>query len=239
VEEITEHLVAVTSAGMQAGFHVIGEEGCRIVVAGLTAAAERIGTSTFRRHAHRLEHAEMLHPDHVPLLAELGVTASMQPMFDALWGGQRGMYEQRLGTARAAGMNRIAELVSAGVVVAFGSDAPVTSVGPWAAVRASVQHHQESQRLTARAAFSAHTRSGWRAVGESETGVLAPGAPAHYAVWDVDDMTVQVPDSRVASWSTDPRSGTPGLPTLDNAHRLPTCLRTVVHGRTVHDSFDD
>jgi hypothetical protein len=66
--------------------------------------------------------------------------------------------------------------------------------------------------------------------------VLAPGAPAHLAVWDVAELTVQIPDDRVSAWSTDPRSGTPGLPVLDPDLPLPTCLRTIVAGRTVHDT---
>jgi predicted amidohydrolase YtcJ len=94
----------------------------------------------------------------------------MQPMFDGLWGGPGGMYEQRLGAERAAGMNRFADLVSAGVLVAFGSDAPVTDLGPWAAVRAAVHPTNPGQALSTRAAFGAHTRSGWRAVGRPDAG---------------------------------------------------------------------
>ena len=45
---------------------------------------------------------------------------------------------------------------------------------------------------------------------------------------------VQAPDDRVARWSTDPRSGTPGLPDLTPGRDLPVCLRTVVGGRTVY-----
>ncbi len=229
---------AATRAGMQAGFHVIGDAASEAVVAGLRTAAELVGLPAMRAAMHRLEHAELLTDDHVRALAELGVTASMQPMFDGLWGGPGGMYEQRLGVTRAAGMNRFADLVSAGVLVAFGSDAPVTELGPWAAVRAAVHPTNPGQALSTRAAFGAHTRSGWRAVGQPDTGTLAPGAPAHLAVWAVDDIVVQAPDERVAAWSTDPRSGTPGLPPLGPDLPLPRCLRTVVHGRTVFDSGD-
>ncbi len=64
--------------------------------------------------------------------------------------------------------------------------------------------------------------------------MLVPGAVASYAIWAATDLVVQAPDDRVAGWSTDPRSGTPGLPDLTPGHPLPTCLRTVVRGRTVH-----
>jgi predicted amidohydrolase YtcJ len=235
-DEIAEHVVAATEAGMQAGFHVIGDAASDAVVTGLRTATERVGLPAMRAAMHRLEHAELLTDDHVHALAELGVTASMQPMFDGLWGGPGGMYEQRLGAARAAGMNRFADLVSSGVLVAFGSDAPVTDLGPWAAVRAAVHPTNPGQALSTRAAFGAHTRSGWRAIGQPESGTLAPGAPAHLAIWAVDDIVVQAPDERVAAWSTDPRSGTPGLPPLAPDLPLPRCLRTIVHGRTVFDS---
>jgi len=235
-DAVAEHVAAATTAGLQAGFHVIGDAAAAEAVAGLRTAAERVGTGPFRALGHRLEHAEMLTDQHVAALAELGVTASMQPMFDGLWAGPGGMYEQRLGAERTAAMNRFADLVAAGALVAFGSDAPVTDVGPWEAVRAALEHSNPAQRLSARAAFAAHTRAGWRAVGQPGTGVLEPGAPAHVAVWGDVDVLVQAPDSRVSAWSTDPRSGTPGLPDLSSDAPTPRCLRTVVAGRAVFDS---
>ena len=236
--DVADHVVAATRAGLQAGFHVIGDAAADAVVAGLQRAAGHVGLDAMRAVQHRLEHAELLTDEHVATLADLGVTASMQPMFDGLWGGPGGMYERRLGPGRTATMNRFADLVARGVLVAFGSDAPVTDLGPWAAVRAAVLHTIPGQRLSARAAFSAHTRAGWRAVGRPDCGVVAPGAPAHLAIWEADDVVVQAPDERVANWSTDPRSGTPGLPDLTADRPLPRCLRTIVRGQVVFDSGD-
>ena len=115
----------------------------------------------------------------------------------------------------------------------LGSDSPVTPLDPWGAVRAAAFHRTPEHRVSARAAFNAHTRGGWRASGRDDTGVLVPGAPADFAVWDSADLVVQAPDQRVANWSTDPRSGTPGLPDLTPGRPLPSALRTVVGGRTV------
>lgn len=235
-DDVRDHVIACTQAGMQAGFHVIGDAAADAVVRGLVAAATEVGEPALRSARHRLEHAELLNDEHIAALSALGVTASMQPMFDALWGGTGGMYERRIGPERAAGMNRFADLLAAGVPLAFGSDAPVTALGPWAAVRAAVEHSVPAQRISARAAFAAHTRGAWRAIGRDDAGVLAPGAPAHFAVWDVPAMAVQAPDARIAAWSTDPRSGTPGLPVLGQDIPLPQCLRTVVAGRTIHDT---
>jgi hypothetical protein len=124
------------------------------------------------------------------------------------------------------------------VPLAFGSDAPVTPLGPWAAVRAAAHHQTPESRLSVRAAFAAHTRGGWRAAGRDDAGVLAPGAPATYAVWHAGDLVVRTPDERVRAWSTDPRSRVPGLPDVAPGLPLPHCLRTVVRGRTVYDSVE-
>jgi predicted amidohydrolase YtcJ len=123
------------------------------------------------------------------------------------------------------------------VPLALGSDTPVTPFDPWSAVRACAFHSDPGQRISARAAFLAHTRGGWRAARRDGHGVLALGAPATLAVWEAGDLVVQAPDDRIQAWSTDPRSGTPGLPDLTPGRALPRCLRTVVDGRVAHDAL--
>ncbi|MEU5534879.1 amidohydrolase [Streptomyces sp. NPDC020362] len=231
--DVATHVTACTEAGLQAGFHAIGDAAVGAVVEGVRAAAEKVGLARVRAARHRAEHAEMLTSGAVAAFAELGLIASVQPAFDALWGGEDGMYAQRLGGQRARTLNPFAALLRAGVPLAFGSDSPVTPLDPWGTVRAAAFHHTPEHRVSVRAAFTAHTRGGWRAVGRDDAGVLVPGAPADYAVWRTDELVVQAPDDRVARWSTDPRSGTPGLPDLTPGRDLPVCLRTVVGGRTV------
>ncbi|MCA1655973.1 MAG: amidohydrolase family protein, partial [Pseudonocardiaceae bacterium] len=136
-EQIADHLVACSADGVQGGFHVIGDAGTDAVLAGLDLARQRVGRPLTDAR-HRLEHLEMIDIDHAGRLGSLGVVASVQPLFDAYWGGPRGMYAQRLGERRAAELNRFAHLHEAGVTLAFGSDAPVTAVDPWATVRAAV-----------------------------------------------------------------------------------------------------
>ncbi|MFJ4203017.1 amidohydrolase [Streptomyces sviceus] len=230
---VASHVAACTEAGLQAGFHAIGDAAVTAVVEGVRAVADKLGLARVRAARHRIEHVEMLTPEAVAAFAELGLTASVQPAFDALWGGEDGMYARRLGRARASRLNPFAALLRAGVPLAFGSDSPVTPLDPWGTVRAAAFHRTPEHRVSVRAAFTAHTRGGWRAVGRDDAGVLVPGAPADYAVWHTGELVVQAPDDRVARWSTDPRSGTPGLPDLTPGRDLPVCLRTVVGGRTV------
>jgi predicted amidohydrolase YtcJ len=235
-DEVTRHVLACTEAGLQAGFHVIGDRACAELVEGLRRAADKVGTAAIVRGRHRLEHLEMVSAADMVTLAELGVTASMQPMFDATWGGENSLYAQRLGADRARPMNAFASLSRAGVPLAFGSDSPVTPFAPWEGVRAAAWHQTGSERITVRAAFHAFTRGGWRAAGRDEGGVLAVGAPASLAVWDVPgDLRVQTPDPRVAAWSTDPRAGVPHLPDLQPGLPLPTCVLTLVGGEVAFE----
>ncbi|HVQ86914.1 MAG TPA: amidohydrolase family protein, partial [Actinomycetes bacterium] len=201
--------------------------------AGFSEAAEAVGGDVVRCARHRLEHVEMVDANHLRVFAEFGVVASVQPVFDELWGGDSGMYVGRLGERRARTLNPFSAMIDAGIPLALGSDAPVTPLGPWSAVRAAALHQTPEHRISVRAAFNAHTRGGWRAAGLDAGGSLTVGAPANLAVWSASDLVVQSPDDRVAAWSTDPRAGVPGLPTLESDAALPICLRTVVRGSTV------
>ena len=241
-EQIAGFLVACAEAGVQPGFHVIGDYAMDLLVGGLALATDAVGEHRVRALTVRAEHAEMADRKVIEKLARHGVVVSAQPGFDAAWGGPEGMYARRLGWERAEGMNPFAAYGAAGVVLAFGSDSPVIPLGPWDAVRAAAFHRTPASRITVRAAFAAHTRGGWRAlrsgaagVPADEQGVLAPGAAATYAVWQAGDLVVQTPDSRVAAWSTDERAGVPGLPDLTPGEPSPVCLRTAVRGRVVHD----
>jgi predicted amidohydrolase YtcJ len=207
VEQIRDHVVLCTRSGLQAGFHAIGDAAVGAVAAGMAAAAEQVGQDAFRAAGHRIEHLELVPDGAAQTLGRLGVVASVQPAFDALWGGESGLYTDRLGVQRSLASNPFARLAAAGMVLAFGSDAPVTPLAPWEGVRAAVQHHSPVSRVDAAAAFAAHTAGGWAAA-HRPGGTLTAGAPAHLAVWDTD----RFPDL----------TGAP-----------PRCLRTVADGRTI------
>jgi len=214
-EQVRDHVAACSLAGIQAGFHVIGDAGADTVIAGMRAAATQVGTVKVVAARHRLEHLEMVDAGAIKALVELGVTASVQPAFDAHWGGPDGMYAARLGRERVTGMNPFADMTTAGMSLAFGSDTPVTPFAPWEAISACVNHHDPAQRISAGSAFLAHTRGGWRAAGIDDRGYLDLGQPASFAVWSVGNA--------------------PGLPDLSPGATLPATLRTVIRGRTVFD----
>ena len=233
---ISGHLAACTEAGVSAGFHVIGDAAVTAVLGAIEGVVERFGAPAVARCGHRLEHLEMVSAEQAAKLGRWGIVASMQPSFDALWGGPDGMYARRLGAQRAARLNPLALLASAGVPLAFGSDTPVTSIDPWSWVRAASHHRTPGSAISPRAAFAAATRGAWRAGGVHDglTGTLVPGAPASYALWETGDLDVSAPADAVQRWSTDPRSRVPALPRLDPEDPLPRCRQTVHRGVAIH-----
>lgn len=220
-EQVRAHLLDCVGHGVQGGFHAIGDAAIATVLAGFAAAADKVGVERLRAGRHRVEHVEMADRRLVAGLVEFGIVASVQPAFDRLWGGPEAMYAQRLGVARALETNPLGAMHAVGVSLAFGSDSPVTPLDPWGSVRAAVGHHNPVHRMSVKAAFAAHTRGGWRAVHRDDHGVLVPGAPATFAVWEASAGVVD------------------GLPVLsaegpgEPEPELPVCRRTVLDGRVI------
>lgn len=229
-EQIRDHLLDCARHGMQGGFHAIGDAAIATVLAGFGEAARTLGVDRLRAARHRVEHAEIMSKRLIAGFVEYGIVASMQPAFDRLWGGEDRMYAQRLGVSRSLESNPMGAMHGVGVTLAFGSDSPVTPLDPWGSVRAAVAHFNPAQRMSARAAFAAHTRGGWRAVFRDDEGVLAPGAPATFAVWwapaGIDrGLPVLVASEVELRGPADP---TP----------LPVCLRTVLRGQVIYEALD-
>jgi predicted amidohydrolase YtcJ len=221
-DEIAGHLRDCTLAGLQAGFHCIGDDAVTAAVEGIRRAAAELGVEAVRQARHRLEHLELIAATDIATLAELGVTASVQPAFDAEWGRPGELYDTRLGPDRARTMNPFGSLARAGVTLAFGTDAPVTPVAGWAMVQAAVDHSRPDERLATEDAFAAATQGGHRAAGRDRAGRIAVGWRADLAAWD-NPFGV---------------AGVTGLPVLEAGGSYPECVLTVAAGRIAYSHPD-
>jgi len=168
------------AAGYQLSAHAIGDEAVDAVVERF-ADCEAPGDAR-----HRVEHAELVDDATVDRMADLGLVASVQPNF-LKWARPGGLYESRLGDRRTE-TNRFADLLEAGVPVAFGSDC--MPLDPLFGVHQTVNAPAERQRLGVTEALRAYTLGGAYAgfdedrLGTVEAGKRADLVALERSPWD-------------------------------------------------------
>jgi hypothetical protein len=171
--------------------HAIGDRAVAAVLDAIARAPARPADAP----GDRIEHLQLLRPADAHRLAELGVTASVQPVHCA---ADRAMVED-CWADRADLAYPYRALTASGALLAFGSDAPIESPNPWHGVFAAVHRRhpgdgtpdwQTHQAIGAASALAAYTLGPARAMGRSDEGHLLPGARADLAVLDVDLATL-------------------------------------------------
>lgn len=173
------------SMGIAAGVHAIGDA----AIDQCLRVWERVlrGKPSRRGARHFIEHFECARPEHIAACARMGIALSMQPQFDAQWGGTGAMYEARLGTRRMRSMNALGSIVRSGALLCGGDDAPVCPLDPLSGMQACLDHHEAAERLNAHEALAAYTvNAASLAYAERETGNLDPGLSADLVVLDGD-----------------------------------------------------
>ena len=182
-------------AGIAVHIHAIGDQANRNVLDAIEAT-RRAGTGLHLRH--RIEHAQVLHPDDLPRFAALGVIASMQPIHctqdmrlaDAHWG------------ARSAGAYAWRSLLDSGAVLAFGSDSPVEDLNVIRGIHAAVTRRMADgypgpdgwypeQCISVEEAVYAYTVGAAYSVGmENRQGKIAPGMLADLTILSDDIFSI-------------------------------------------------
>lgn len=177
-------------AGLQVGVHAIGDRAIEQAIFTWESVYRSLDSRErrhFRARRHRIEHFELPTTGQIERAAALGLAISVQPAFDAEWGRPGGLYETALGRDRAAAMNPFHSYLERGIALGAGSDAPVTPLDPWAAIRAMESHNQPDQRLGRMDALRLHITGGARlARQEEKKGTLEPGFHADFTVWEFD-----------------------------------------------------
>lgn len=107
-------------AGFQVNAHAIGDAGVRW---GLDAFE---GGGVTPDHRFRIEHASIIAPDDLARFAELGVVASMQPVFVGEYGRWA---EDRVGPERVRWVLPIRDLLATRAVIASGTDFTASDTG--------------------------------------------------------------------------------------------------------------
>lgn len=185
-----EICVEADRLGLQITVHAVGDGAVRTTLDGYEAARRANGPRDSR---HRVEHIELLHPDDLPRLLELGVTASMQPTHPPGIGGWP--LEPTLGSIGrdrwpwAYAWRRVHD---AGVPLVFATDWPVTPVDPIVAIHDALSRQPwaddiPDQRLSLDDTLAAYTIAGARAeFAENRRGLIARGFQADLVLIEGD-----------------------------------------------------
>lgn len=201
-EQILEHGQVAADTGMSLAIHAIGDRANHEVLDAfeqLRVYEKEKGLPAFR---HRIEHTQLLHPDDIDRLAQLGVIASMQPIH-----ATSDMYiAEKFWGARSMGAYAWKSLLNRGTHMAFGSDAPVESPNPFWGLHAAVTRTRPgnipsadgwypAERLTLVEALAGFTTGpAYAANWEDEMGQLAPGFFADLIVLKDDPFTLPPQD---------------------------------------------
>jgi predicted amidohydrolase YtcJ len=193
-DTLAEFFHAGHNAGLQVGVHAIGDRAIEQVLSTwerVYLALDSRERRHFRARRHRVEHFVLPSMDQLERAAMLGLCVSAQPSFDRIWGQGGGLYEERLGPARAMAAHPIRTMLERGIEVGVGSDSPVTPLDPMLALTALEEHHDPAQRLTRLEALKLH-RVGSARLGhqDGKKGALEPGRHADFAAYDLDPLEV-------------------------------------------------
>ncbi|MCS7275245.1 MAG: amidohydrolase, partial [Candidatus Bipolaricaulota bacterium] len=164
--------------GFQVMIHAIGD---RAIDAALEALAYA-GATPDRRH--RIEHVELVTPQQLERMRELGIIASMQPNF-VQWSGSGELYETRLGPERDAQIDPHRKVLESGVKLAFGSDG--MPFGPLYGIHCVVHAPHPVQRVSVEEALRAYTLdAAYAGFEERSWGSLEVGKRADFVVLSED-----------------------------------------------------
>ncbi|MEL6665158.1 MAG: amidohydrolase [Pseudomonadota bacterium] len=228
---LSELMIQAEDSDVQLAIHAIGDLANRRILdefnrlKSLSEVVNRAGSGPqdYSNNRWRIEHTQILHPDDIARVAELGLIASMQPSHAI---GDLKFAPDRLGPNRLYGAYAWQSLLDTGAVVLGGSDAPVEVGTPQIEFYAAVARkdlegfsnedwyaEEALSREQALALFT--TAPAFGAFMEDELGTIEVGKLADFTVFDRDLMTI--PEAEILQAQT---------------------VMTVVHGEIVYSAAE-
>jgi len=194
-DELYEFFLAAQREGLQVGVHAIGDAAIEQAITTWERVAQAVGERSVVERFHRIEHFECASDNHIRRAKRLNLQASVQPAFDAFWGGENGLYADRIGWERAREMNRFGSMCEHDLFLAAGSDSTVTPLDPFLQMKALRTHHTEGQSISGVRALAMHTIGGHMAAHQDDKrGAIEAGATADLAWLDRDPVTTNPDD---------------------------------------------
>ncbi len=176
-------LADLLAQGYQAALHAIGTRAVDQALQALERAQAPAG-------AARIEHLETANPHQLEAMASRGVGAGFQPNFFDRWGRPGGLYQQRLGDGYRELFPGPADLRSAGLSPAYGTDGMPRDL--WGAMRAAADDSAFGPSVDSpEDILSAVTHDAARlARREKVRGSVSHGLSADFAIYDTDPVAM-------------------------------------------------
>ena len=198
-------VVALDAAGFDVHMHAIGD---RAVASGLDAV-ERARQANGRSNGrHHLAHVQIVDPVDIPRFAALGVSANLQALWAANDPQMVSLTKPLLGPERSSWQYPFASFAQHGTHLAMGSDWPVSTPDPWAAIHVAVCRREPGladqeplvaeQALTLTQALRAYTAGSAWINRNDQGGRIRPGALADLAVCGADPFTLNATELHTA-----------------------------------------
>ena len=164
---------------LQVSIHAIGD---RAIGQVLSAFATVLHENPRPDHRHRIEHFIVPTSEQIWLAANLGIAISTQPAFEHIWGAEK-LYLHRLGPERVRRTHPLKSSLSAGLLVAGGSDCFVSPIDPLLGMHGAVNHPNEAQRISITQALALFTTNAAKmAFEEREKGSIKEGKLADLVI---------------------------------------------------------
>jgi len=209
MEEIEVAFRRAHQAGIAVAVHAIGDRAMRelINVFERVMSEKPSSVNDVPAAPHRIEHVQNIRPDDLARMAALNVVASVQPIHLA---DDITLVDQTSG-ARGRFAYPLRDILDTGVVMAFGSDAPVADHNPFPGIHAAITRQRldgtpnggwyPEQRLTLAETLWCYSKAPSIAIGrQSELGSISPGSLADAVVLDGNILTgppEAIPETKV------------------------------------------
>lgn len=196
-EMLDQAVPQLDALGFQVHFHAIGDLAVRQCLDAVQATIARNGRGDNRHH---IAHIQVVHPDDIPRFRRLGVAVNMQSLWATLEPQMVDLTLPFLGPERAAWQYPFGDLMRSGAVLAAGSDWPVSSPNPLAAIHTAVNRMAApgfeegdyeaflpEQAIDLTTSLTAYTAgSAWVNHLDADTGTVEIGKFADFALLDRD-----------------------------------------------------
>jgi hypothetical protein len=187
LEEVNNFAIQANRAGLQIAMHAIGDAAIDQALAAYEAALKDFPRAD---HRHIIIHADLMNNQAIERAAKLNLCIALQTPF-LYWRQEPVEYLESIIGKRLKNLIPLKSMLSAGLTLANGSDAPCTLPDPIAGIFAACNHPNPDESISALDALRMHTAACAKLSFDEKTrGTLTEGNLADFVVLDKNPLKI-------------------------------------------------